>query len=77
MSATEHGGNTIPAYRDFGPFIPECGRRGIGKTKAYELANAGLLEVFHIGKRTYVYMDSLLTLPKRMAQADGLTGIAA
>lgn len=66
-----------PGLRDFGPFIPECARRGIGKTKAYELANSGLLEVFHIGKRTYVYLDSLLTLPQRAAQAEGLTGIAA
>lgn len=77
MNATVHGGATIPCYRDFGPFIPECGRRGIGKTKAYELANAGMLEVFHIGKRTYVYMDSLLSLPTRMAQADSVTRLAA
>lgn len=52
--------------RDFGPFIPECGKKGLGKTKAYELANAGLLETFQIGSKRYIYLDSLLTLPRRL-----------
>lgn len=52
--------------RDFGPFIPECTKRGIGKTRAYELANAGLLEVFYLGSKRYIYLDSLLTLPQRL-----------
>lgn len=52
--------------REFGPFIPECTKRGFQKTKAYELANAGLLETFHIGSRRYVYIDSILSLPKRL-----------
>ena len=52
--------------RDFGPFIPECKKRGFGGTKAYELWNAGLLETFTIGKKRYVYLDSLLTLPQRL-----------
>lgn len=55
--------------RDFRPFIPECAKRGIGKTKAYELANAGLLDVFKIGSKTYIYLDSLLTLPHRLGKA--------
>lgn len=54
--------------REFGPFIPECVKRGIGKTRAYELADAGDLETFLIGSKRYVYIDSLLTLPQRMAQ---------
>src|SRR3546814_16375825 len=53
--------------RDFRPFIPECAKRGIGKTKAYELADAGLLETFPIGTQRYVYLASLLTLPPRIA----------
>lgn len=57
------------AHRDFRPFIPECTKRGIGKTTAYELANAGLLETATIGRKRYVYMDSLLTLPERLAKA--------
>ena len=53
--------------RDFGPFIPECMKRGIGKTVAYELLGEGLIETFKIGARRYVYLDSLLTLPDRLA----------
>lgn len=53
--------------RDFGPFIPECTKRGIGKTRAYELADAGDLETFLIGSKRYVYLDSLLSLPTRLA----------
>lgn len=52
--------------RDYRPFIPECEKRGIGKTKAYELASAGLIETFTIGSKRYVYLDSLLTLPQRL-----------
>lgn len=63
--------------RDFRPFIPACNKRGIGKTKAYELANAGLLETFPIGTRRFVYMDSLLSLPERLARVQGQTGLAA
>lgn len=54
--------------REFRPFIPECRKRGIGKTKAYELANAGLLEVFNIGTRKFIYLDSLLSLPRRLQE---------
>ncbi len=55
--------------REFRPFIPECTKRGIGRTKAYELDNAGLLETFTIGSKRYIFLDSLLTLPQRLAQA--------
>ena len=63
--------------RDFRPFISECNKRGIGKTKAYELAKAGLLETACIGTRRVVFMDSLLSLPSRLAQADGMARLAA
>ncbi len=65
------------ALRDYGPFVKECAKRGIGKSKAYQLANEGLLDTDYVGKTRVVYLDSLLSLPKRLAQADGLTGIAA
>jgi len=55
--------------RDFRPFIPECTKRGLGKTKSYELANAGWLETFQIGTRRFVYIDSLLSLPQRLKEA--------
>lgn len=61
---------SLNEQRDFRPFIPECTKRGIGKTKAYELANAGLLETFPIGSKRYVYLDSLLSLPARLAAAN-------
>ena len=55
--------------REFGPIVAECKKRGIGKTRAYELANSGLLETTKIGATRVVYIDSLLTLPQRLAAA--------
>ncbi len=66
-------------HREYRPFIPECEKRGIRKTKAYELANAGLLEVFNIGTRKFIFLDSLLSLPQRLQEAarqDGDAGAA-
>lgn len=60
---------TSSEHRDYRPFIPECTKRGIGKTKAYELADAGLLETFLIGTKRYIYLDSIGTLPERLAKA--------
>lgn len=57
--------------RDFRPFIPECERRGISKSVAYELKNAGLLETFSIGRSRYVLLHSLDTLPQRLAAKGG------
>ena len=54
--------------RDYRPFILECTKRGIGKTTAYELANNGDLETFLIGRKRFVYLDSLATLPQRLAE---------
>lgn len=56
-------------YREFRPFIPECAKVGIGRSKAYELANAGLLETVSIGRRRFVYLDSLYSLPARVGNA--------
>lgn len=52
----------------FGPLVPECRRHGIGRTKAFELAAAGLIETFQIGTKRYVVLDSLRTLPRRLAE---------
>jgi hypothetical protein len=52
--------------REFGPLVPECVKRGIGKTRAWELARDGLIETFHIGAKRFVYIDSLLSLPQRL-----------
>jgi hypothetical protein len=56
---------------DFRPFIPECERRGISKSVAYELKSAGLLETFSIGRSRYVLLQSLDTLPQRLIAKDG------
>lgn len=53
--------------REFRPFIPECAKVGIGRSKAYELANDGLLETTCIGRKRFIYLDSLYSLPQRLA----------
>ncbi len=50
----------------YGPLVKVCRAHGIGKTKAYELAKAGLLRTAQIGKRRYVYLESIRTLPQRL-----------
>ena len=54
---------------DFLPFVEACSANRISRTVAYELANAGLLETFTIGRRRYVKVESLRSLPERLAQA--------
>lgn len=61
---------TKEGNRDFRPFIPECSRRGIGKTLAYELANDGLIETFTIGRKRFVVLESLDRLPENMAKRE-------
>ncbi|CBA16348.1 hypothetical protein XACN24_09005 [Xanthomonas albilineans] len=56
--------NTSPA---FGPLVETCAAWGISRTVAFELARNGKLETFSIGRRRYVYLDSLRTLPERLA----------
>ena len=55
--------------RDFGPFVRECAKRGIGRSRAYALANEGLLDTDYVGKTRIVYLDSLLSLPQRLKAA--------
>ncbi len=58
-------------YREFRPFVAECTKVGIGRSKAYELASDGLLETVTIGKKRFVYLDSLYSLPARIGVASG------
>lgn len=53
--------------RRFGPLVAECQARGIGRTVAFNLAREGLIETFHIGRRRFVMLDSLDSLPDRLA----------
>jgi len=55
---------TEPAY---GPMVERCNEHGISRTVAFELARKKLIKTFTIGKRRYVYLDSLRTLPDRLA----------
>jgi len=55
----------------FAPLVPACAAHGISRTVAFELSAAGLLDTFLIGKRRYVYMDSLRTLPERLKAEGG------
>lgn len=53
--------------RAFGPLVETCRQHGISRTVAFDLSARGVLETFRIGKRRYVTMASLRTLPARMA----------
>lgn len=77
-STHEQQEHAAPQDREYRPFVQEVTRRGIGKTKAYELANAGLIDTFLIGRIRFVYLDSLAALPQRLAEAqrDGKAGAA-
>ena len=46
-----------------------CKAHGISRSVAFELARNGTLHTFLIGKRRYVYMDSLRTLPDRLTES--------
>lgn len=52
----------------FRPFVETCREHGISRTVAYELANAGVLDTFCIGRARYVMVESLRSLPERLAQ---------
>jgi hypothetical protein len=61
-------GTSEPAYR---PLVEACGEHGISRTVAFDLARKGLLDTFTIGARRYVRLESLRTLPERLAANDG------
>lgn len=56
----------------FGPLVEECAKHGISRSVAYELVASGHLETFKIGARRYVLVESLRSLPGKLArQGDG------
>lgn len=57
-----------PTYR---PLVTACLEHGISRVVAFELSRLGKLETFTIGRRRYVYLESLRTLPERLAANDG------
>lgn len=52
----------------FAPLVQACKAHGISRTTAWILCKEGLLENFNIGTRKYVYLESLRTLPQRLAE---------
>lgn len=44
-----------------------CESVGIGRTKAYEILNSGVLEVVRLGRRTLITKSSVDALLKRLA----------
>ena len=54
----------------FAPLVVACKAHGISRTVAFALCKAGLLENFRIGKRRYCYLESLRTLPERLAKLE-------
>lgn len=56
-----------PAY---GPMVEVCGNHGISRTVSFELARTGLLDTFTIGKRRYVFLESVRKLPERLAAVE-------
>lgn len=59
--------NVDPAYR---PLVEACEEHGISRTIAFDLVRRGLLETFAIGKRRYVMLESLRSLPQRLAGSE-------
>ena len=66
MSTVKHP--SLEATPDFLPFVETCEKFGISRSAAFRLADAGMIETFHLGRRRYVVMESLRSLPERMAQ---------
>ncbi len=59
--------------RTFAPLVEICQVHGISRTVAFDLAKKELLDTFLIGARRYVYLESLQTLPQRLAERGGRT----
>jgi hypothetical protein len=53
----------------FGPLVECCAAYGIPRSTAFELARKGLLDTFPIGTRRYVKLESLWSLPDRLASS--------
>lgn len=60
---------TKPVEPTFGPFVETCKAFGINRSRAYELADAGLLETFNVGRNRFIKIESLKGLPDRLADA--------
>lgn len=57
--------------QNFAPLVETCHCYGISRTVAFDLSKKKLLDTFLIGARRYVYLESLQTLPQRLAERGG------
>ena len=58
----------------YAPLVEACAAHGISRSVAHELVVNGQLETFKIGTRRYVMLESLRTLPDRLAKQTGKHG---
>ena len=56
-----------PVDATYGPLVHCCKAFGIGRSQAFAYAKSGKLRVWRLGARTFVDLESLRTLPERMA----------
>ena len=54
---------------EFVPLVEGCEAHGIRRSMAFRLAREGILETFKIGKRRYVLVSSLKSLPRKMQES--------
>ena len=71
-TATEYKAGAAQLEPTFGLLVPTAKQFGIGRTTAFALARSGLLATFLIGRRRYVKIESLKSLPDRLV-AQGAT----
>ena len=60
--------NVTPSY---GPLVDVCKAFGISRSVAYELLSDGAIETFKLNARRYVYIESIRSLPQRLAMEQG------
>jgi hypothetical protein len=60
--------NESPAEPAYLPLVKAGTAHGIPRTRLFELAKSGALRTFMIGRQRYVDLESLRTLPERLAQ---------
>lgn len=70
MNSYTSPGALVLIQPSYAPLVFACRAHGIGRTSAFELARRGLLATHKIGSRTFVDLESLRTLPERLAQCD-------
>jgi hypothetical protein len=66
-----------PVSRPYRKMVKACAERDIGRTTAFLLRKAGLIETFRIGSQTYCYLDDLDALPGKLADPAVQAHVAA